>query len=129
MYLSKLSILFVHPALHHPRPVPGLINHQNPWGLFVQISKCICSNCQMYLSKLPILFVQISKCICPNCKIYLSQFQYILSKLQNVFVQIAKYFCLNFQYYLSTLLHHHCNINWLKRGLCSLAGAPDKIKH
>ena len=31
-------------------------------------------------SKLPNMFVQIAKCICPNCQIY-------LSKLPNVFVQ------------------------------------------
>ena len=33
--------------------------------------KCICPNCQMYLSKLLNVFVQIVKCICPHCQIYL----------------------------------------------------------
>ena len=39
---------------------------------------CICSNLQMYLSKLQNVFVQIDKCICPNCQMY-------LLKLTNVF--------------------------------------------
>ena len=71
-----------------------LIGQQIPQSVFVQMAKCICPNCNMYLSKLQNVFVQIGKCICPNCKMY-------LSKLQNVFVQIAKYICLNGTMYLS----------------------------
>ena len=64
----------------------GLANKQN---VFVQITKCICSNYKMYLPKLQNVFVQIiTKCICSNYKIY-------LSKLQNVFIKIDKYICQN----------------------------------
>ena len=39
----------------------------------LQIVKCICQNCKMYLSKLQNIFVvQIAKCISPNWKMYLS---------------------------------------------------------
>ena len=48
----------------------------------------IASKCdyEMYLFKLQNVFVQIRKCICSNCKIY-------LFKLQNVFVEIVKWCC------------------------------------
>ena len=36
------------------------------------ISKCICPNCKIYLSKFKHVFVQISECICPNSNMYLS---------------------------------------------------------
>ena len=35
-------------------------------NVFVQIVKCICSNCQMYLFKLSNVFVPIVKCICSS---------------------------------------------------------------
>ena len=51
-------------------------------NVFVQISKCICPNFKMYLSKFQNVFVQISKCICSYLEMY-------LSTIQNVFVQIV----------------------------------------
>ena len=34
-------------------------------NVFVQISKCICPNCKMYLSQLENVFVQIANCVFP----------------------------------------------------------------
>ena len=45
--------------------------------VFVQIAKCICPNCKIYLFKLLNVFVQIGKCF--------------LFKLLNVFVQISTF--------------------------------------
>ena len=41
-------------------------------NIFVQISKCICPNCTIYLCESQNVFVKIAKCICQNCKMYLS---------------------------------------------------------
>ena len=41
----------------------------------VQIVKCICPNCQMYLSKLSNVFVSIFRCICQDEQIYLFKLQ------------------------------------------------------
>ena len=78
------------------RLMPLLCDLLFTFYVFVQIVKCICSNCKMYLSKLQNIFLQIAKYICQNCKIY-------LSKLHNVFVQIAKCICPNYQMYFSKL--------------------------
>ena len=59
---------------------------------------CMCSNCQMYLSKLPNVFFKIAKCIFQNCQMYLSKFakcicpiwQMYLSNFPNVCVQICR---------------------------------------
>ena len=90
-------------------------------NVFVQISKCICSNLKMYLSK-------VQGCLrCPNLKKYLFKFENVfscihcpefntaaaqfgplatnfkiyLSKSGNVFVQISKCICSNLKMYLS----------------------------
>ena len=74
----------------------------------------------MYWSKLSDLFVQIGKCICPNCKIFLYKqtealwlcasssgkwgaglaWICICLDFKNVFVQIGKWFCPNSKMYL-----------------------------
>ena len=40
-------------------------------NVFVHITKCICPNCKMYLSKLQNVFVQIAKLICPMYNVHL----------------------------------------------------------
>ena len=53
--------------------------------VFGQITRCISTNCKMYLYNLWYVFVQIEKiiflmekCICANCKMYLSKSLYFL---------------------------------------------------
>ena len=48
-------------------------DHCHRCEIFVQIAKCICPNCKMYLSKLQNVFVKIAKCIGPTCKMYVSR--------------------------------------------------------
>ena len=55
-------------------------NTCSPKKWFPQITKCICSNSQMHLSKLSNVFVQIFKYICPNRQIYLSKLPNVFSK-------------------------------------------------
>ena len=101
----------------------------NPAGAkcICSIAKCICLNCQMYLSqlwnvfyKLRNMLVQIAKCGCPNCEMY-------LSKLRNVFVKIAKCICLNCKMYLSRLWNIFVQI---EKCICPKTGPasswPDK---
>ena len=73
-------------------------------NVFVQIAKCICTNCKMYL-------YNCAKYICLNCKMYFDSWSWqvhacsshrmYLYKLQNVFVQITKCICANCKIYLS----------------------------
>lgn len=37
---------------------------------YIQTTKCICPNYQMYLSKMQHVFFQIAKCVCPNYIMY-----------------------------------------------------------
>ena len=48
------------------------------------LTKDICPNCFLYLSKLIDIFVKMAKHICQYCKLY-------LSKLPNIFVQIKRH--------------------------------------
>ena len=94
-------------------------------NVFLQFAECICTICQMYLSKLQNVFVGIAKYICSNwwqlltcCSpaytvssesqlaiakyIYLNCKMYF-SKLQNIYVLIAKCISLYCKMYLSKL--------------------------
>ena len=81
-------------------------------NIFVQIAKCICSNCKMYLSRLNnylykldhlrltklwrpdtiywkfITHIQSEKKICSNCKIYFIKLQNLFVQIEQVFVQV-----------------------------------------
>ena len=88
-------------------------------NVFLQIARCICLNCQIYVRPLVThvqwiairklhSFRHCEKCICPNCQIYISipeniLFQLIFKNCKVKFVQIAK--CSNYKK------------NWLQRKL------------
>ena len=78
------------------QPVPCGTLGQN---VFVQITKCICQNCKMYVSKL-------HKCFCSNCTMYLNHANQscaecpdnlYLSRLLNIFIRDSKHNCPKFQ--------------------------------
>ena len=89
-------------------------------NVFVEMVKCVCPYCKMYLSKLLNVFVKIAKCICQSwfgkegtldgggwqsakAIIDLISLKMYLSKWSNVFVHIARCICLNCWMYLSKL--------------------------
>merc|ERR1712198_689475 len=63
-------------------------------------AKCICPNCQLYLSKLTNVFVQFAKCISPSCKIH-SCMEEMGEQIEIAFLQVTRYICPSHKMYLS----------------------------